>query len=147
VSESEDALIAQAMDILARRHAPGTVLSSPGAVKCYLQLRIGRSSREVFGAVYLDSQNRVIEVAELFVGTLSQTGVYPREVVRGALMANAANVILFHNHPSGFSEPSAADVSLTRNLRDALALVDVQVLDHIVVGLADCASLAERGLL
>ena len=97
--------------------------------------------------VYLDALNRVIEVKELFTGTLMQTSVYPREVVKHALQLNAAAVIFAHNHPSGVAEPSHADETLTANLRRALALVDVQVLDHIVVTADEAVSFVERGLL
>lgn len=124
------------------------LLSSPNAARDWLKLKLGGLAHEVFGALWLDAQNRLIGWDELFRGTLTQTSVYPREVVKQALTRNAAAVILAHNHPSGLAEPSAADEALTRNLREALGLVDVRVLDHfIVAGRAAPLSFAERGLL
>jgi DNA repair protein RadC len=123
------------------------LLDSPPKVRDYLQLRIGRLPHEVFAALFLDAQNRLIDDEELFRGTLTQTSVYPREVVKRALARNAAAVIFAHNHPSGLAEPSRADELLTRTLRDALALVDVRVLDHVIVAGASSVSFAERGLL
>lgn len=125
-----------------------TVFSSPGAVRDYLRLRLAGLQHEVFFALWVDAQNRLISAEELFRGTLTQTSVYPREVVKIALAHNAAAVILAHNHPSGVAEPSRADEALTRELKQALALVDVRVLDHfIVAGSALPLSFAERGLL
>jgi len=123
------------------------VLSAPGAVKDYLCLKLRDLPHEVFLCVYLDAQNRVIGDEELFRGTLTQTSVYPREVVKRALAHNAASIILAHNHPSGVAEPSRADEALTRALREALALVDVRVLDHFVVAGNTATSFAERGLM
>jgi DNA repair protein RadC len=123
------------------------LLDSPPKVREYLRLRIGQLRHEVFAALFLDAQNRLIDDEELFRGTLTQTSVYPREVVKRALQHNAAAVILAHNHPSGVAEPSRADELLTRALRDALALVDVRVLDHVIVAGASSVSFAERGLL
>ena len=123
------------------------VLSSPQAVRDYLRVALARLEHEVFMALFLDAQHRVIAAEELFRGTLTQTSVYPREVVKRALAHNAAAVILAHNHPSGVAEPSQADELITGRLREALALVDIRVLDHIVVGDGACVSFAERGLL
>lgn len=123
------------------------LLDSPHKVRDYLALRIGRLQHEVFAVLFLDAQNRLIDDEELFRGTLTQTSVYPREVVRRALQHNAAAVIFAHNHPSGLAEPSRADELLTRVLRDALSLVDVRVLDHVIVAGAMSVSFAERGLL
>jgi DNA repair protein RadC len=124
------------------------LLSSPGAARDWLKLKLGGLTYEVFGALWLDAQNRLIGWDELFRGTLTQTSVYPREVVKQALTRNAAAVILAHNHPSGLTEPSAADEILTRNLKEALALIDVRLLDHfIVAGRATPMSFAERGLI
>lgn len=124
------------------------LMSSPTAVRDWLKLKLGGLGYEVFGALWLDSKNRLIAWEELFKGTLSQTSVYPREVVKRALAHNAAAVLLCHNHPSGVAEPSQADELLTQNLKQALALVDVRVLDHfIVAGSAKPLSFAERGLL
>jgi DNA repair protein RadC len=122
-------------------------LSSPSAVRDYLRLSLASRDREVFVAVFLDAQNRVLKVEELFSGTLTQTSVFPREVVRFALQLNAAAVIFAHNHPSGLAEPSRADEVLTHALKQALALVDVKVLDHFIVGAGSAMSFAERGLL
>jgi DNA repair protein RadC len=125
-----------------------TSLCAPEAVRDWLRLRLAPIPHEVFIALWLDAQNRLIIVDELFRGTLTQASVYPREVVKQALARNAAAVILAHNHPSGFAEPSAADETLTRSLKDALALVDVRLVDHfIVAGQAMPLSFAERGLL
>ncbi len=128
------------------RDAPA--LNSPQRVREYLSLSLAHAKHEIFAALFLDAQNRLIEHRDLFHGTLTQTSVYPREVVKEALRQNAASVILAHNHPSGAAEPSRADELLTRTLRDALALVDVKVLDHIIVaGPGRTVSFAERGLL
>ena len=122
--------------------------ATPGAVRDYLKLYLSGLAHEVFLALWLDAQNRLIAAEELFRGTLTQTSVYPREVVKKALWHNAAAVVLAHNHPSGVSEPSSADQLLTRELKQALALVDVRVLDHfIVAGQCLPLSFAERGLL
>jgi len=125
----------------------GSALTSPGAVRDYLRVSLGALEHEVFVVIFLDSQHRVIRAEELFRGTLGQTSVYPREVVKAALAANAAALIFAHNHPSGVAQPSQADELLTRSLRDALALVDVKVLDHFIVAGNHCMSFAERGLL
>jgi DNA repair protein RadC len=122
-------------------------LASPTAVRSYLRLRLQHLGHEVFWAVFLDAQNRVIAAEELFRGTLTQTSVYPREVVKRALAHNAAGVILAHNHPSGVAEPSFQDQALTRSLAESLALVDVKVLDHFIVAPGASLSFAERGLL
>jgi len=125
----------------------GINLSSPTAVRDFLRLSIQNRQVEVFVGLFLDAQNRVIAVEELFSGTLSQTSVFPREVVRKALHYNAAGVIFAHNHPSGVAEPSHADEILTQALKEALALIAVRVLDHFVVGRGAPLSFAERGLL
>jgi len=125
----------------------GSALSSPQAVRDYLRLRLQDRPHEVFVGVFLDAQNRVLAVEELFRGTLTQTSVYPREVVKRALHHNAAALIFAHNHPSGIAEPSRSDESLTQALKHALSLVDVKVLDHFVVGSGAAMSFAERGLL
>jgi DNA repair protein RadC len=125
----------------------GTALTSPAAVRDYLRLAIGSREYEVFVCLWLDAQHRVISFQEPFRGTLTQTSVYPREIVKAALAANAAAVIFAHNHPSGAAQPSQADELLTRNLKEALALIDVKVLDHFIVAGAHSLSFAERGLL
>ncbi len=122
-------------------------LNSPGAVRDYLRLALGGKLREVFVCIWLDAQHRVIKFDEPFRGTLTQTSVYPREIVKAALAANAAAVIFAHNHPSGAAQPSQADELLTRSLKEALALVDVKVLDHFIVAGNQALSFAERGLL
>jgi DNA repair protein RadC len=144
---SDDTLIAQALEILARRIYAKDTLAAPGAVRDYLRLLLAGREHEVFVAVLLDAQNRVLSCQELFRGTLTQTSVYPREVVKVALAANAGAVIFAHNHPSGCSEPSRADELLTQQLKSALALVDIKVLDHFVVAGGESLSFAERGLL
>lgn len=123
------------------------VFESPQAVKNYLQLHIARRAHEVFGVLFLDAQNRLIAMEELFRGTLTQTSVYPREVVLKALEHHAAAVVLTHNHPSGTVQPSRADEALTQTLKAALALVDVRVLDHVIVAPGQALSMAEKGLL
>ena len=125
----------------------GSALTSPGAVRDYLRLALSTRNHEVFVVLFLDAQHRVMRIAELFRGSLTQTSVYPREVVKAALAANAAAVIFAHNHPSGVAQPSQADELLTRQLRDALALVEVRVLDHFIVAGNQTLSFAERGLL
>jgi DNA repair protein RadC len=132
---------------LAAEMKSGINLSSPTAVRDFLRLSIQDRPVEVFVGLFLDAQNRVIAVEELFSGTLTQTSVFPREVVRRALHHNAAGVIFAHNHPSGVAEPSHADETLTQALKEALALIDVRVLDHFVVGRGATLSFAERGLL
>lgn len=125
----------------------GVTLSSPQAVKQYLQLLLGSKPYESFAVLFLDVKNRLIAAEELFRGTLTHTSVYPREVVKAALSHNAASIILAHNHPSGTSEPSAADQTLTQALKQALAMVDVRVLDHFVVAGRHIYSFAEHGQL
>lgn len=134
----------RALDQQLRR---GPVFDSPSKVKDYVALRLGGLPREVFGVLFLDGQHRLVEWRELFQGTLTQTSVYPREVVRQALALNAGAVILAHNHPSGLAEPSRADEYLTTTLKTALGLVDIRVLDHLVVGAGQVVSFAERGLI
>jgi len=124
-----------------------SALTSPGAVRDYLRLALGGRQHEVFVCLWLDAQHRVIDFEEPFRGTLTQTSVYPREIVKAALTRNAAAVIFAHNHPSGAAQPSQADELLTRNLKEALALVDVKVLDHFIVAGNQAISFAERGLL
>lgn len=142
------AVLELARRALGEEMAQRDVLDSPGAVRDWLRLKLGRLPHEVFLVLLLDNQNRVINSEELFRGTLTQTSVYPREVVKLALAHNAAAIILAHNHPSGVSEPSQADRTLTATLKQALALVDIRVLDHfIVAGNAPPLSFAERGFL
>ncbi|MCB1871161.1 MAG: DNA repair protein RadC, partial [Gammaproteobacteria bacterium] len=122
-------------------------LTSPEETRNYLRLRLAEYKNEVFGCVYLDNRHRIIDVAELFHGTIDGASVHPRVVVQQSLQLNAAAILFFHNHPSGVAEPSHADESITRRLKEALALVDVRVLDHFVVTAGESVSFAERGLL
>ena len=141
------AVLEMAKRALGEKLKQGVALNSPQAVRDYLRLRLHGLAHEVFVGVFLDAQNRVLAVEDLFSGTLMQTSVYPREVVKRALHHNAAAIIFAHNHPSGVAEPSRADEMLTANLKRALALVDVKVLDHFVVGADSTLSFAERGIL
>lgn len=142
-----DRTIQRALRILEQRVRSGPALTSPGAVRDYLRLSIGEREHEVFVCIWLDAQHRAIALEEAFRGTLTQTSVYPREIVKAALRHNAAAVLFAHNHPSGVAQPSQADELLTRNLKEALALVEVKVLDHFVVAGHQAISFAERGLL
>ncbi|HEX2493014.1 MAG TPA: DNA repair protein RadC [Steroidobacter sp.] len=137
---------------LTRRHyqelmTTGSALADPRAAREFVRMRLRDLTYEVFCCMHLDNRHRVIAFDELFRGTIDGANVYPREVVKQALARNAAAVILVHNHPSGLAEPSQADELITRRLKEALALVDIRVLDHLVVGDAVCESFAERGLL
>ena len=145
---SNDEIIESALAILEKRAKYGPLLDSPAAVKDYLRLALGGLEHEEFACVWLDAQHKVIKIESVFRGTLTQTAVYPREIVKSALRHNAAAVIFAHNHPSGNSNPSVADESLTRVLKEALALIDVCVLDHFIVTAHGApVSFAERGLI
>lgn len=133
--------------LLAEEVCASDVLSSPEAVRQYLRLAIGACDVEVFMVIYLSVQNGVLACEEAFRGTLNETRVYPREIVRRALHHNASALIVAHNHPSGVAQPSAADLALTVALKQALALVDICLLDHFVVTGSHAESLAERGLI
>jgi DNA repair protein RadC len=141
------AVLELARRALAEQLKQREVFGSPQAVKNYLQLHLARKPHEVFAALFLDAQNRLIAMEELFRGTLTQTSVYPREVVVKALHHHAASVVLAHNHPSGTVQPSRADEALTQALKAALSLVDVRVLDHVIVTQGEALSMAEKGLL
>ncbi|WP_374677573.1 DNA repair protein RadC [Piscinibacter sp.] len=141
------AVVELARRSLQQRLADRPAFDSPQAVRDYLQLQLAAREHEVFAVLFLDAQHHLLRFDEMFRGTLTQTSVYPREVVRRALALNAGAVILAHNHPSGVAEPSRADEFLTQTLKSALALVDVRVLDHFVVGKGQIVSFAERGLL
>ena len=143
---SADQILAAARQVIDLKNPRGTLFTSPALVKDYLRTKLANFEHEVFAALFLDSQHRLIEYVEMFRGTIDQASVHPREVVRAALDCNAAAVILAHNHPSGVAEPSRADEELTRRLKQALALVDIRVLDHLIVGDGPCVSMAERGL-
>jgi DNA repair protein RadC len=141
------AVVEMARRALAQPLRAAPVFDAPQKVKDYLALHLGTRAQEVFALLFLDGQHRLIALEEMFHGSLTQTSVYPREVVRRALELNAGAVILAHNHPSGVAEPSRADEHLTQTLKSALQLVDVRVLDHLVVGQGTVLSFAERGLL
>ncbi|MBW9259214.1 MAG: DNA repair protein RadC [Candidatus Thiodiazotropha sp. (ex. Lucinisca nassula)] len=135
------------MKVLSIKHRAGRVLSKPDETRDFLRLRLADYRNEVFGCLFVDNRHRIIAVRELFQGTIDGASVYPRVVVQQAMEVNAAAVVFFHNHPSGVAEPSHADEAITRRLKDALALVDVRVLDHFVVSAGESVSFAERGLL
>lgn len=146
MNAAEKAVVENALSILDRHlKAKSHALESPEAVKAFLRLKLERQESEVFAMLFMDAKHRVIEYRELFFGTIDSASVYPREIVKASLLLNAAAVILVHNHPSGDSSPSNADRVLTQRVKDALALVDVRVLDHLVVGHAEITSLAEMG--
>ena len=140
------AVLELARRAMAQRLQERTVFALPQEVKQYLQLHLSALPHEVFAVLFLDAQNRLLTMEELFRGSLTQTSVYPREVVKRALHHHASAVVLAHNHPSGTVQPSRADEALTQTLKAALALVDVRVLDHIIVAQGDALSMAERGL-
>ena len=140
-------LVQQALDLLQCEVREANSLASPNAVRDYLRLLLADRPHEVFAVVFLDAQHHVLDALEMFRGTLTQTTVYPREIVIEALARNAAAVILAHNHPSGHAEPSRADEVLTQALKSALSMVDIRVLDHFVVTRSNLISFAERGLL
>lgn len=142
-----DQILEAARQVIDQKNQRGALFTSPGLVKDYLLTKLAGFEHEVFAALFLDSQHRLIEYVELFRGTIDEASVYPREVVKEALRSNAAAVIFSHNHPSGSPEPSQADKLLTRRLKEALALVDVRTLDHIVVGGSATTSFSEHGLL
>ena len=145
--QEQESLITLALNLLQDRHRPGDLLESPTQTRSFLRLRLANHTAEAFGCVFLDSAHRVLDVKELFQGTIDGAAVYPRVVVQQALALNAAAILFYHNHPSGVAEPSTADTRITERLQSALALIDVRVLDHIVVSTADSVSFAERGLL
>lgn len=144
---SEQEILDFAKRILARKFRKGTKITSPMATKDYFAMRLADLEHEVFGVLFLDTQHYVLAYEELFRGTIDGASVYPREVVKHCLKHNASAVIFVHNHPSGVPEPSRDDQAITKRLRESLALVDVRVLDHLVIGGDDAVSFAERGLL
>ena len=144
---SAEEIVAMARKLMNRRFAKGRSITSPDAFRDYLQLKLADREHEVFCCVFLDTRHRILAFEPLFRGTIDGASVYPREVVKQALILNACAVILAHNHPSGESEPSQADRDLTRRLQQALTLVDVRVLDHFIIGKGRAYSFAERGLL
>ena len=140
-------ILEAARQAIERKMQRGTSFTSPAAVKEDLRAKLAGFEHEVFAVLFMDTQHRLIEYAEMFRGTIDGASVYPRELVKEALRLNAAAVIVSHNHPSGNPEPSGADRALTQRLKEALGLVDVRVLDHVIVAGSDTTSLAERGLL
>ena len=144
---TQDEILDAARTILAHRVRRGAPISNPRHTRDYLRLHLAPHEHEIFAILFLDNRHRVIELVPLFRGTVDGASVHPREVVKEALRRNAAAVILAHNHPSGVAEPSNADELITTRIRDALALVDIRVLDHLVVTGEDIVSFAERGLL
>ena len=144
---TKDQILAAAYAITSRSARRGAILSQPKAVKDFLLVRFSALEHEVFVVIFLDNRNRVIKVEEMFRGTIDGASVHTREVVKAALLNNAAAVIFAHNHPSGVPEPSQADEFITRRLKEALSLIDVRILDHFIVGEEFVTSFAERGLL
>jgi len=144
---STNQILEAARQVIDQKVQRGAAFTSPDTVKNYLRTKLAGFEHEVFATLFLDSQHRLIEYVELFRGTIDGASVHPREVVKEALRLNTAAVIFAHNHPSRNPEPSHADTSITSRLKDALALVDVRTLDHVIVGGMDTVSFAERGLL
>jgi len=145
--EQQQQFIDVALTLLAKQHQPGALLNNPKATRDFLRLLLRNHLNEVFGCIFLNSQHTVIDSKHLFFGTIDSTSIYPRVVAQHCLERNAAAVIIYHNHPSGNCEPSQADQRMTRHLIEALALLDIRVLDHIVVGAAKTSSFAELGLI
>ena len=143
----KQSVVMLAMKVLSIKHRAGKTLGSPAETRDFLRLRLAEYRNEVFGCLFLDNRHRIIAVRELFQGTIDGASVHPRVIVQQAMEVNAAAMVFFHNHPSGVAEPSRADEMLTRRLKEALALVDVRVLDHFVVSGGESVSFAERGLL
>lgn len=147
VQVSDEAVIEAALKLLSARVAKGPLLSSPKTVKDYLRVRFGDLQYEVFSLLYLDKRHRLIACEDLFRGTIDGASVHPREIVKASLRHNCASVICAHNHPSGVAEPSQADEQITHRIKEALALVDIRLLDHLVVTVGGCTSMAEIGLI
>lgn len=141
------AVMEMAKRVLAEEIKSGDIMDSPQSVRNYLRLSLGGRPHEVFVGIFLDARHRLISTEELFRGTLTQASVYPREIIKRALFHNAAAMIFAHNHPSGVAEPSKADEILTQSLKQALALIDIRVLDHFIVGSEEVVSFAELGLI
>lgn len=148
MTNDEAEVVTQAIAIIEKDLQTGSdVLRDPQATRNYIRLQVAGLEHEVFGVIYLTTRHQIMSTDILFRGTIDGSAVYPREVVKSALLNNAAAVIVFHNHPSNVCEPSRADRDITKRLQDALALVDIRVLDHIVAGRAGTVSFAERGLI
>jgi len=143
---TEQDVLAAAEGILGERLRRHGSIGNPTDANDFLRMRLGALAHEEFHVLWLDNRHRIIDCQKLFTGTIDGASIYPREVVRAALSVNACAAIFAHNHPSGISEPSAADRAITNELRDALRLIGVRILDHIVVG-AECVSMAGRGLM
>jgi len=143
---TESQVLEKAAEILACKYVKKDAFTSSQATRDFLRFKLGNFEREVFAVMLLDSQHKLIDYQELFYGTINAASVYPREVVKAALQENAAAVIFAHNHPSGLGEPSIADKLITKRLQDALGLIDVTVLDHVIIG-ESCYSFAENNLL
>jgi DNA repair protein RadC len=143
----EQHIIDEAFEILAARHRHGDALTTPEDTKRFLRLKLADMHNEVFGGIFLDNRHRVIAIEDMFFGTIDGASVHPRVVVEKALGHHAAALIVYHNHPSGVAEPSQADRRVTGRIKEALAIVDIRLLDHLVVSVEGCASFAERGIL
>lgn len=143
-----DIIVAEAIRILedSARYNPSTI-SGPDDTKKFLRLKLAHLEHEVFAVIFLDNRHQTIKYEEMFRGTIDGASVYPREVVKRALQLNAAALIIAHNHPSGITEPSQADETITHRIKDACALMDIRLLDHVIVGITESTSLAERGVL
>lgn len=144
---SEVEILAAAAMVMESRVRAEELFTTPQAVKDFVRFKIGAEEREHFMVMFLNSQNRLIHADVMFSGTVNQTSVYPREVVKSCLQHNASAIVIAHNHPSGYTEPSSADLQLTQTLKTCVNLVDVRILDHIIVGLGETYSFAERGLI
>lgn len=147
MTNDDQKIVAQALAILSYAHRAGQILDSPDETEKFLRLKLAEQKNELFGCMFLTNRHAVIAIEELFFGTIDGASIHPRVIVQKALLHNAAAVILYHNHPSGVAEPSKADEQITQRIKDALALVDVRVLDHIVVSTDECVSFADRGLI
>lgn len=147
--QAEDKLIEQAIDLLEKRMRTVKTgeISLPDEARRYLRLQLEEEEREIFAVLFLDNRHRLLSYDELFFGTVNECSVYPREVVKRALNINSSAVILAHNHPSGIPEPSKSDLVITEKIKKSLALIDIRVLDHFIVGKKKMVSFAERGLI
>ncbi len=143
---SAEEIVTMAKNLLNRRFAKGKLIHEPSDCKDFLTIKMSHLEHEIFSVVFLDNCHKVVAYEELFRGTIDGASVYPREVVKRALQLNAAAIIVAHNHPSGNSEPSQSDIRITERLKEALQLMDIRLLDHIIVGGSETHSMAERGL-
>jgi DNA repair protein RadC len=145
--QQEQVIINKALAILSARHQRGALLSDPESTKQFLRIRLAEQFNEVFGCVFLDNRHRIITIEDLFFGTVNGASIHPRVIVQRALFVNAAALLAYHNHPSGVAEPSQSDRQITKRIQEALKYIDVQLLDHFIVGIDECTSFAQRGLL